>query len=1005
MFVLPVPNALPVLTIMIVDDRCRRKPVFTSEEDTMSSFKASAIAPRTAGVLTRSLYAAGFSLAVSTLSTQAYAGCQYTVADQWNNGFTAKIKITNDGTSAINGWNINWQYSGDNRITSSYNATLTGTNPYTATNFGWNGSIAPTQSVEFGFQGSKGAAAAEIPVINGVACGGTTASSAPVASSSRSSVSSASNQGVAPLLVQGNKVTANGQPANLAGMSLFWSNTGWGGEKYYNAQTVAWLKSDWKANLVRVAVGVEADGGLLTDSSNKTRAIAVIDAAIANNMYVIIDWHTHTAEANKAAAITFFKEMATKYGNYNNVIYEVYNEPLQVSWSNVIKPYATDVIKEIRAIDPDNLIIVGTPTWSQDVDVASQDKITAYSNIAYTLHFYAGTHKQSLRDKAQTALNNGIALFVTEWGSVNADGDGGVNATETATWLAFLKTNGISHANWALNDKAEGSSALVTGASANGGWTAAQLTASGTLVRNNMISQNGGNTSSVAPASSSRSSTPSSVAPSSIAVSSSRSSTPSSVAPSSSGTTSSVNGAGVLFSDTFETGTVNTQPAGWENFIGWVPNNGNTLSGAQYALVDSTKSYNGGKSVHFKGGAEPAQLMRQLPAGTQRLYTRAYVNMSVAMGNVAGDNHEHIFGIKGTADANNEVRVGQIKGVLGTNESVKDNIAPKQSQWWSGPQMAANTWYCVEVDYLADQAYDTLKMRVNGTEVHSITSGADWNNGAAAADWMSDKFKYVMFGFHSFSSRTADVWMDDIVVSTQPIGCGTVTPTSSSAPSSIAPSSSSRSSTPSSIAPSSSSVAVTSSSVPSSVAPSSSSRSSSSVATTAAWTLDTTASYLNFVTTKNTHNVEVHNFTTINGNISAAGVATLTIDLSTVNTGVALRDERMRGLLFDVTNFPSATVTVAVPATLISSLAVGQSATTDISASLNLHGVTGAITTKVSVQKLSANRVLVQSLSPILVKAGDYALTDGVEALRAAVGIASISVAVPVDFALVFDAR
>ena len=966
----------------------------------MSSFKASAITPRTTGALTRSLCAAGFSLAVSALSTQAYAGCQYVVNNQWNNGFDAKIRITNDGTSTINGWNISWQYTGDNRVTSSYNATLSGTNPYSASNLSWNGTLAPNQSVEFGFQGSKGSASAEIPVITGSACGTTTTSSAApssLASSSRSSVASSNGtaQGVAPLVVQGNKVTANGQPANLAGMSLFWSNTGWGGEKYYNAQTVAWLKSDWKANLIRVAVGVEADGGLLTDSSNKTRAMTVIDAAIANNMYVIIDWHTHTAEANKAAAITFFKEMATKYGNYNNVIYEVYNEPLQVSWSNVIKPYATDVIKEIRAIDPDNLIIVGTPTWSQDVDVASQDKITGYNNIAYTLHFYAGTHKQFLRDKAQTALNNGIALFVTEWGAVNADGDGGVDAAETATWLNFLKTNGISHANWALNDKAEGSSALVPNASINGGWSAAQLTASGTLVRNNMISQNGGAvTSSSAPASvasSSRSSTPSSAAPSSVASSSAA-------------TTSSVNnGAGVLFSETFENGTVGSQPAGWQNFIGWVPNNNNSATGSEYALIDSSKSYNGGKSIHFKGGAAPAQIVRALPAGTQRLYTRAYVNMSVAMGNVAGDNHEHIFGLKKTFDANDEIRVGQIKGVLGTNHIPSDNIAPKMDKWYSGPQMAANTWYCVEVDYLADQAYDTLKMRVNGNEVHSITSSADWNNGALAANWMSDKFNYVMFGFHSFSGRSADVWMDDIVVSTQPIGCGTTPPASSSSvASSVAVSSSSQSSTIV-VPPSSSSIA--SSSVASSVAVSSSSRASSSVAATAAWTLDTTTSYLNFVTTKNTHNVEVHNFTSISGDISTAGVATLNIDLSTVNTGVALRDQRMRDLLFDVVNFPTATVTVAVPSTLISSLSVGQSAATDISASLNLHGVTGTITTKVSVQKLSANRVLVQSLSPILIKAGDYALTDGVEALRAAVGIASISVAVPVDFALVFDAR
>jgi polyisoprenoid-binding protein YceI len=221
--------------------------------------------------------------------------------------------------------------------------------------------------------------------------------------------------------------------------------------------------------------------------------------------------------------------------------------------------------------------------------------------------------------------------------------------------------------------------------------------------------------------------------------------------------------------------------------------------------------------------------------------------------------------------------------------------------------------------------------------------------------------------------------------------CGVVTASSaSSTPSSV--SSSSRSSSSSSIAPSSSSV------------PSSVSSSSSSIAAPA-WTLNTTDSYLNFATTKNTHNLEVHNFTALSGDINGAGVATLTIDLATVNTGVALRDQRMRDLLFETATYPTATVTVTIPANLIGSLAVGQLAATDISASLNLHGVTGSITTKVSVQKLSASRILVQSLAPVLVKAGDYSLTNGVEALRAAVGIASISVAVPVDFALVFDAR
>ena len=156
---------------------------------------------------------------------------------------------------------------------------------------------------------------------------------------------------------------------------------------------------------------------------------------------------------------------------------------------------------------------------------------------------------------------------------------------------------------------------------------------------------------------------------------------------------------------------------------------------------------------------------------------------------------------------------------------------------------------------------------------------------------------------------------------------------------------------------------------------------------------------------KNTHNVEVHNFTSISGDISTTGVATLTIDLNSVNTGVALRDQRMKDMLFETATYPTATVTVTVPSTLISSLAVGQSAATDITASLNLHGVAATITTKVSVQKLSSSRILVQTLAPVLTKADTYNLTTGVEALRAAVNIASISAAVPVDFALVFDAR
>ena len=342
--------------------------------------------------------------------------------------------------------------------------------------------------------------------------------------------------GVAPLTVKDTKIQAGGQDVSFAGMSLFWSNTGWGGEKYYNADTIAWLKHDWNANLVRAAMGVEENGGYLSDASNKERVKKVVDAAIANDMYVIIDWHSHYAHNYQAQAIAFFEEMARTYGNKPNVIYEIFNEPKNdVTWAGKVKPYSIAVINAIRAIDPDNLIIVGSPTWSQDVDIASRDKINGQVNIAYTLHFYAGTHTQYLRDKAQTALNNGIALFVTEWGSVNADGNGSIANSETAAWVKFMKDNKISHANWALNDKNEGASALKSGASPAGNWVNSQLTASGALAKDIILNwpANSATTSSVSS---------SSVAPSSRSSSSVRSSSSSvSSAPATGGCSSYVN--------------------------------------------------------------------------------------------------------------------------------------------------------------------------------------------------------------------------------------------------------------------------------------------------------------------------------------------------------------------------------------------------------------------------------------------------------------------------------
>ena len=283
------------------------------------------------------------------------------------------------------------------------------------------------------------------------------------------------------LQLSGNKIVdKNNEPVCFAGNSFFWSNDNWGGERYYKAEVISWLKHDWKTTIVRAAMGVEDPGGYLDNkTANKNRVKTVVDAAIDEGIYVIIDWHSHHAEDNTNEAALFFQEMANLYGEYDNVIYEIYNEPLDISWSNIVKPYASSIIATIRSIDPDNLIVVGTPEWSQRVDLAAADPITGYSNIAYTLHFYTVHHQQWLRDRASAALESGIALFVTEWGSIGYS----LVDSEANEWMNWCFDNKISHCNWAVNDKDEEWSILVPGTSTSG-WRDDELTAAGKLAKN-----------------------------------------------------------------------------------------------------------------------------------------------------------------------------------------------------------------------------------------------------------------------------------------------------------------------------------------------------------------------------------------------------------------------------------------------------------------------------------------------------------------------------------------
>ena len=283
------------------------------------------------------------------------------------------------------------------------------------------------------------------------------------------------------LRVKGNRIVdKNGRPVALHGMSLFWSQ--WMGQ-YYNADAVKWLRDDWGCTVVRAAMAVESGGYLRNAEREKLKTFAVVQAAIDLGIYVIVDWHDHNAHKHTRQAREFFAELAKTYGKHPNLIYETWNEPLNKhDWRTVIKLYHEAVIPVIRKHAPDSLIVCGTQTWSQDVDKAARDPLT-FGNVAYSLHFYAATHKQSLRDKAAAALNRGVALMVTEWGTSEASGGGKLDYAETQKWLEFMDRHKLSWCNWSVADKRETSAALQPRASGKGGWPAKSLSRSGTLLR------------------------------------------------------------------------------------------------------------------------------------------------------------------------------------------------------------------------------------------------------------------------------------------------------------------------------------------------------------------------------------------------------------------------------------------------------------------------------------------------------------------------------------------
>ncbi|MDD5872969.1 MAG: glycoside hydrolase family 5 protein [Clostridia bacterium] len=258
--------------------------------------------------------------------------------------------------------------------------------------------------------------------------------------------------------------------------------------EYVNKEAFRTLRDDWNANVVRLALYTEEYGGYCSGGDRAKLKQTVADGveyATELGMYVIIDWHIlsdNNPNNHKSDAIEFFSEMSARYAGYTNVIYEICNEPHYVNWNNDIKPYAQDVISAIRANDKNAVIIVGTNTWSQDVDDVIGNRIDD-DNVMYALHFYAATHKDYIRDKLKKAIDNGIPVFVSESSICDASGNGGIDYDSGNTWLRLMNDNNVSFVAWSLCNKNETSALIRPECSKKSGWTTDELSDAGRWYR------------------------------------------------------------------------------------------------------------------------------------------------------------------------------------------------------------------------------------------------------------------------------------------------------------------------------------------------------------------------------------------------------------------------------------------------------------------------------------------------------------------------------------------
>ena len=288
-----------------------------------------------------------------------------------------------------------------------------------------------------------------------------------------------------------NIVDKNGKVFKIKGMSthgIMWEDF----SDILTKDSLKVLRDDWKVNTIRIAMYTEEWGGYCTENGKyqaqaKQKVKTGVENAKSLGMYAIIDWHVlndKNPNNHKNDAIKFFTEMAKTYKDYNNVIYEICNEPNGgVTWTGGIKSYCQSVVSAIRKYDSDAIIICGTGTWSQDIDQVLGNKLSD-KNCVYALHFYANTHRDWLRNRLQNCYKKGLPVLVSEFGTCDASGNGGYNSTESTKWLKLLDSLKVGYINWSACGKGETASAFNSGTNLKAIKSGtSQLTASGKFIR------------------------------------------------------------------------------------------------------------------------------------------------------------------------------------------------------------------------------------------------------------------------------------------------------------------------------------------------------------------------------------------------------------------------------------------------------------------------------------------------------------------------------------------